>query len=235
MYKLFLTPGWFNGYDLIFEAIGLIICLLIANYSWKIYKFGKENRHAYFSLSFLLVAGSLFVKIFTYSIFYFVKFRETATAPLQMLVTQGTVYANLLYMVAFFLQMSLMLSGLLLLFFISQKERSRLKKLYEVSQMSLFVYLILLIAIIANFKYVIFYTTSMVILSLIVLNYYKIHLNNPKNISILKVMFSFISLLIANIFFSLMFFSPMLYFAGELFLLLGFLLILKTYYEVMKD
>ena len=43
MYRLFYTPTWFNGWDIIFEAFILIIALMIAGYSWRIYKLNKEN------------------------------------------------------------------------------------------------------------------------------------------------------------------------------------------------
>jgi len=35
MFRLFFTPGWFNGYDLLFNSVGLVVALLIAAYSWR--------------------------------------------------------------------------------------------------------------------------------------------------------------------------------------------------------
>ncbi|MEK6905632.1 MAG: hypothetical protein AABX24_04490 [Nanoarchaeota archaeon] len=77
MFRLFFTPEWFNGFDLLFDSIGLVVAMLIAAYSWRVYKFNKENRFAYFSLAFLLVSVSLAFKIFTSGVLYYFPVRET--------------------------------------------------------------------------------------------------------------------------------------------------------------
>ena len=66
MYQLFFTPQWFNGFDLVFEAIISIIALFIAAYSWKVYKFSQENKFAYFSVAFVTIALSFIIKILFY-------------------------------------------------------------------------------------------------------------------------------------------------------------------------
>ncbi len=43
MFSLFNTPAWFNGIDLIFALVTLVISLFIASYSWKVYKLTSEN------------------------------------------------------------------------------------------------------------------------------------------------------------------------------------------------
>jgi len=48
MYRLFFTPGWFNGWDIVFDAVGLLITLLIAAYSWRMYRVNGDNKFAYF-------------------------------------------------------------------------------------------------------------------------------------------------------------------------------------------
>ena len=60
MFRLFFTPEWFNGWDVVFNIVGLVIALIIAGYSWRVYRIHKENKYAYFSLVFVLVAISLF-------------------------------------------------------------------------------------------------------------------------------------------------------------------------------
>ena len=63
MLSLFNTPNWFHGYDLILDSIGLLIALLIAGYSYRIYRINRENRYMYFSLAFLSVALSFMFKV----------------------------------------------------------------------------------------------------------------------------------------------------------------------------
>ena len=234
MYRLFFTPEWFNGFDLVFETIGLIIALMIAFYSYKIFRFSKENKFVYFSLAFVLVALGLGFKMFTSSVLYFFPLRESVAIVLKPVMGGGLTLADLFYRAAFFMQMSVMLSAWLLIFFISQKSRERLKKYHEISQIALFIYLILLISIVANFRYFIFYLTSAVILGMTVLNYYKNYLNSKRNKNSFRVMLSFLFILFSNNIFIFVSFYDKLYIVGEVIMLIGFLLLLSTYRRITK-
>ena len=161
MYRLFFSPEWFNGWDIIFDVVALVIALMIAGYSWRIYRINGENKFVYLSFAFLLVSLGLLFKTMTSSILYYTPVRDVAADV-----------SHLYYRLGFFGQMVSMLGAWLLIFFISQKSRARLRKLHEVTQIALFIYLVLLISIVANFKYFVFYLTSSVLLGLIVLNYY---------------------------------------------------------------
>ena len=150
MFRLFLTPEWFEGVDLIFNAVSLMVAMLIAGYSWKVYRISKENRFSYFSLAFVMVSFSLLMNIITQGLNYYTPWRDTAAAILVPIVgaaSRGASYSELFYRSGFFLSMVGMLGAWLLIFFISQKRTGRLKRYYDVSQISLFVYLILLICI----------------------------------------------------------------------------------------
>jgi hypothetical protein len=233
-FRLFLTPGWFNGWDVIFSVIGLLIAFLISAYSWRLYRVNKENRFAYFAAAFLLVAISLFFKTFTSSVLYFTPVRDVAADVLRPVAGTGLSLARVYYRAAFFFQMISMLGAWLLLFFISQKPRARLKKFYEVSQIGLFVYLLLLISIVSNWRYSVFYLTSAVLLGLIVLNYYKNYLNTDKNKSAFNVMLAFLFIFAGNIALIFVFLYNKLYVLGELLMLVGFLILLFTYQKVTK-
>lgn len=231
MYQLYFTPGWFNGWDILIETVSLIVALLIAAYSLRMYSISQENRYGYFSFAFLLVALGLFCKSFTSGILYFTPVRDVAAEVLRPLAGPGLSYSHLLYRAGFFLQMVPMLGAWLLIFFISQKPRQRLRKFYEVSQIALFIYLLLLISIVSNFRYFVFYLTSAVLLGLIVLNYYKNYLNSG-NKNAWKVMCAFLFILLGNLFFIFVFLFDEFYALGEISLLLGFLLLLYTYAKV---
>src|SRR3989339_1385724 len=191
MYRLFYTPTWFNGWDLIFEAISLLIVLLIAGYSWKIYRLSADNKFKYFSLAFILLAIGFTFKLITTGVLYYSALQKIADSVLQPIIQNKVTYADLFYRSGFFLQMVSMLGGWLLIFFVSQKSRARLRKFHEVTQIALFLYLVLLISVVSNFKYFVFYLTSGVLLGLIVLNYYKNYLNTNRNANAYKVMLSF--------------------------------------------
>ena len=233
MFRLFLTPEWFNGLDLVFEAAGLVVALLIAGYSWRMYRINKENRFAYFSLAFLLVAVSLFFKIFASGVLYYKPVRDLTLDVLRPAAGEGLRFSDFFYRGTFFLEMASMLGGWLLIFFISQKERARLRRFYEVSQMALFVYLVVLISIAASLRYVLFYLTGLVILALIVLNYYQNYLNS-RNKNTFRVLLAFSSIFVSHVFFVFVFAHPLFYALGQLFLLAGFMMLLYTYHQVVK-
>ncbi len=235
MFQLFSTPGWFSGWDIIFDGIGLVIALLIAMYSWRIYRLTTENKFAYFSFAFILISLASLFKIITLGLVYYAPVRTAAMNVLIPVVgrtTAGVNYSQLFFRSGFFLWMVAMLAAWLLIFFISQKKRDRLKKYYEVSQIALFVYLIVLIAVVSNFQYFVFYTTSSVILGMTVLNYYKNYLNTNQNKNAFLVMCSFVLLLASHLFFIFVFLFQQFYVVGELFLLAGFLLLLYTYSNI---
>jgi len=235
MYQLFFTPSWFNGYDLVFEGISLIVALLIAGYSWKIYCMSHENRYGYFSLAFILIGLSLALKMFTYGVLYFGSLREVVATALSPVTGTGLEFADLFYRAAFFLQMVGLLGAWLLIFFVSQKSRERLHNFYEVSQITLFVYLILLISFVSNFNYTAFYLTCAVIMGLTVLNYYKNYLNTKRNNNAFLVMIAFLFVLLSNISFIFVFLWESMYVAGEVFLLIGFLMLLYAYRKVRRS
>ncbi len=234
MYRLFFTPSWFNGWDIVFDAVGFIIALLIAAYSWRMYRVNGDNKFAYFSFALLLVGLSFLAKIVTSGILYYTPVRDVAADVLRPVAGQRLKLSELYYRAGFFLQMVTMLGGWLLIFFISQKSRARLRRFHEVTQIALFLYLIVLISVVSNFEYFVFYLTSAVLLGLIVLNYYKNYLNTNKNSNAYKVMLSFLFILIGNFFFIFVFLAQGFYVIGELFLLLGFLLLLSTYHRVVR-
>ena len=219
MFRLFFTPEWFNGFDLLFDSIGLVVAMLIAAYSWRVYKFNKENRFAYFSLAFLLVSVSLAFKIFTSGVLYYFPVRETVAQVIGSAAGPRLKYSALFYRAGFFFQMASMLGAWLVIFFVSQKSRARLTKFYELSQIGLFVYLLLLISVISNFKYEVFYLTCSVLLSLIVLNYYKNYLTTEKK-SVFKVMTAFLFILAGNIFSVFVFLQNGSYVVGEVLILI---------------
>jgi len=236
MFQLFLSPEWFQGWDLVFNAVSLLVALFIAGYSWRVYRMNKENKYAYFSLAFLLIGFAFIFKIVAQSPTYFSSVRDVATAALLPVIGRSAEigYERLLLKASFFLSMVSTLGAWLLLFFVSQKKQGRLKKYYEVSQIGLFVYLIVLISFVSNFQYFVFYLTSSVILGMIVLNYYKNYLNTGGSKNARRVMWAFLLILLGNFCYVFVFLCGSLYVLGEIFVLSGFLILLYTYRKVTR-
>ena len=233
MFQLFSTPSWFNGWDIAFNIISIVVALLIAGFSWRVYSFNKENKYAYFSFAFILVALGLLFQSFTNGVLYFTPIRDTVLDVLRPAAGQGLRHTDLFYRGAFFIQMASMLGAWMLIFFLSQKSRARLTKFYEVSQIALFGYFILLISFVSNFTYLVFYLTSLVILGLIVLNYYKNYLNVQRKNAWLA-MTSFLLIFMAHICFIFVFIHTSFYAFGSMLMLLGFLTLLSVYMKSTK-
>ena len=237
MFRLFNTPQWFNGIDIVFDSIMLVVALLIAAYSMYAYKKSGENGFSYFSLAFGLISFSFLFKILMQNLVYFATARNAASAVLVPIVgkaASGINFSELFFRGGFFLSMASMLGAWLLIFFISQRRSGRLKNYHDVSQIALFIYLIVLISVVSNFKFAVFYLTSAVILGMTVLNYYKNYLNT-KNKNTLVVMFAFILLCFANVFFVFVFISQSFYVVGEVFMLIGFLSLLYMYRKIKRN
>lgn len=231
MNGLFVTPVWFHGWDILFDLVGLVIALFIAGYSWRVFRLSKETKYLYFSLAFVMVSFALLVKGITSSTVYFSMARTAADAVLGSAVGTARQYSVIFYRLGYFLEMAPMLGAWLLVFFISQKGRRRLQKFHEMTQIGLFIYLVLLVSVVSNFQYTVFYLTSTVLLSLIVLNYYKNYLRT-QNPNSLKVMNAFIFIFLGNLAFIFIFLSETLYVVGEVFMLIGFIQLLLTYIKI---
>lgn len=236
MFQLFSTPEWFNGIDIIFDCISLVVALLIAGFSWKVYRRSSETKFGYFSFAFFLVSLGFLSKIAVHGLNYYDSFRFVATKALLPVVGHsgvGVNYSDLFFRVGFFAHMLTLLGAWLLIYFISQKGRERLKKFDETTQIFLFIYFIGLISVVSNLKYTVFYLTAVVILSLIVLNYYKNYLNKGTSASLL-VMVSFLLILASQVLFVFVFLNTNFYVGGEMLQLLGFLLLLYTYVKIVR-
>lgn len=62
MVNILLVPKWFFGYDVVFELIFAVITLIVSFYSYKIYKLTDEKQLKLFSISFLFISISYFIR-----------------------------------------------------------------------------------------------------------------------------------------------------------------------------
>lgn len=240
MFTLFETPTWFAGFDLALDTIALLITLIISSYSYKLFKLSKNHKFGYFGLAFSFMSLAFIVKIITYTVIYFSTPQAIAGQTVAVITGITGINSvdislrNLLYRFGFFVQMASTLGALLLLYLVSQKSRDRLKRFYEVSQIALFTYFVILISIVSTFKYTVFYLTSLVLLALIVLNYYQ-HYLLKKTDNSKKVLFAFSCLLLAQIFFVFIFAANWFYFVAEILTLTSFSIIAYVYMQVTKN
>ena len=234
MFTLFETPVWFAGFDLALDTVAFLIALVISSYSFKLFRLSSNRKFGYFSLAFGLMSIGLLFKLATYAVIYSSTSQFVAATTIEVVTGMNGVdlsMRNLLYRFGFFVQMAATLGSLLLLYLVSQKSRDRLKQFYEISQISLFTYFVLFVSVVATFKFFVFYLTSMILLALIVLNYYQNYLQKRSTNS-WRVLVAFSCLLCAQLFFVLIMASSWSYFVAEILTIISFGIIAKVYMEV---
>ena len=60
MAQLYFVPEWFFGYNIFLEIIFFLITMVVASYSFKVYRASSERNSKLFSLAFILIALSYF-------------------------------------------------------------------------------------------------------------------------------------------------------------------------------
>jgi len=230
MVSVIFTPRWFYGIDGIFEAVAVIAALLIAFYSYKLYKFTKEGRHLYFSLSFLGISMAFIAKILTnLTLISSTVHRQIGAFSY---IYHGITLNNLLYVGGFFAYRLLFLLGLLGIYFVIHDFRA--KKLVGFSA-----YLIIVLTTITTFStwaYPVFYFTAAVLLFSIAQFYYDVFngkRGHKKNKNAETLLNTFLVIMSAQLAFILVLLHLYFYVIAEALQLVGFLMLLYLYYKLV--
>ena len=208
MSVLITGPQWFGGYDILFNVIFAVVTLLIAGLSYRAKHLKQEKKYGYFGLAFLLIGIAHIV---------FVIFAAL----------QNTVLAQVLQVFdfVFLIHMFLMLLAYFILILVILKIENKN------AIALLFVLLLLLVAF--SYQYFIkFHIISLVLLGFLTLQFYKNYLKK-KNINSKFVYISFFLLTCSHIFFAGIRASQAVYVAGEVFQLLGFILLFFMFIKVV--
>ncbi len=225
MLSIEFSPKWFNGVDCLFEAIGLIVTVLIAFYSLRLYKFSKDERYKHFSWSFLAIALAFFFKILTNFTFYN-QFLERHTHGLYTVTFNVTHSVTPFYVGGMVLYYILTLAGLAGIYHVIDK-RSDLK------QTLLTIYLITVIALFSVRSYFVIHLTAAIFLAAIVYNLYK-NYAQQKNKKPLLTLVSFSVILASQTAFIFVVLNNYMYVVAEAVQLGGFALLLYNYYLLTK-
>lgn len=71
MHNTFLSPTWFLGYDILFEALFAIVTFLVCFYAFKVYNLTKERKPQLFGIGFALIATAFLIQSFISGLFFF--------------------------------------------------------------------------------------------------------------------------------------------------------------------
>ncbi len=226
-YQLGITPDWFRDIDTGFELISIFVTFIIAATAYKFYKLTDEERYKWFSVSFFLIAVSYFFKIFTNIIVYN---EQLGTQTLGKFIytvqyIHEYYYFEIIGTLAF---RFFMLLGLFGLYYI-------ICKCQDLKSIPLIILLIFLTTIFSNIQYFAFHITAAMLFGLIVWQYYlNIKVQKKQLLTARSPVVAFGALLLSQLIFSLLFLTPKIYVIAEIVQLIGFLLLLYNYIQLVR-
>ena len=227
-YQLGITPDWFKDIDTGFEFVSLIATFLIAATAYKFYKLTDEKRYKWFSVSFSIISLSYLFKILTNLVVYN---EQWGTRTLGKFVYTVQYMHEYYYfeIVGTLVFRFLMLLGLFGLYYL-------ICRCQDKKTIPIVVFLLILTTIFSNIQYFAFHLTAAVILSLIVYQYYQNYkAMKKKKMTFQNPLIAFSVLLISQLIFALLFLNPKVYVVAEIVQLVGFLLLLYNYIQLVRS
>jgi len=216
-------PSWFYGIDSVFEIVAMFITLFIAVYSIRIYFLSKLKKFLYFTLAFLFLSASYFIRAIAD---YVVYSSLTAHIPNLMLTVQTIAPLPAIYSFVYLIYVFLTFAGFMILVAIFMRIR-------KVQTVSLLFALVLVLALFSQSRFLAFHLTMIILLLYIVVHLLHNYIKKG-TISAFFVLLSMISLLIGHVFFYLSSFDRLFYAVGHVLQLSGFLLLLINMFLVLR-
>lgn len=210
------SPKWFLGIDSFIEAFIVIIALIIAIYSYKVFKFSQNKNYFYLTLSFLLISISYLFKIFT-DIAYISIGREIQLL-LSIFLNESLIAISSITII---IHKLLLVIGLLIALYLTCK---KLNPIFFII-MSFFVILLTFIL----YSYQLFLLLIFIINLIIVLN---LTFFNKKPKSILSIFFMYLTITYFTLFLTP--FIPVCYILGHIALLVSYLILLFTFIKIFR-
>lgn len=168
--KIVLTPDWFLGKDVLIDSFSFIVLFLFFIFCWRYYKLNKKKNFLYLGSGFFLIAIAQLAVIFTKLILYY---DTTFTQEIgQMVVTYNFVSSvDIFYYIGFFFHKLLTLIGFYVIYRLPIKKKSPGDFI-----LALF-FIIISVAFSVNVNFI-FHVTVLVLLVMIINNYYQIYKKN---------------------------------------------------------
>ena len=118
MIRLF-GPEWFLGFDQFLDVFSIVASLLVAWYSYNVYKVTSQEKTKYLSVSFSLIGVSFITKVITNYMIYQAKL-EFVTCALC-----GVFEIDLIYIIGYFMYKLTFLAALIILLILSLKIKDK--------------------------------------------------------------------------------------------------------------
>jgi hypothetical protein len=227
MFDSNILVSWFYGKDIIIDLLGAIILLFLVIFAFRYYKLNTENKKfLWFSASMGLLFISYLFEILTHIRIYITDVEEKHIGAI--VYTYNTIeVANLPVYIGYFGYRFLTLLGFYLLYSIYYKEQKK-------SNFFFVGYLLVLATMLSFFNICVFFITAIIILTMIIVAYFKIA-PNCKDYKTNLIGVSFILLLLSYLISIFTYKSELGFVSSEIIQLFAFLLLLFTFIKVLID
>ncbi len=201
------------------ELLIIAVSVIIAYFSYKIYKVIKDKNYKYFSWAFVSIAISFIFKILS-----------NITIVHRVLITQYDIvrvitheleWVEILNFISFILFKVFFILGFLFIFLIVTKTDKK-------ERIFLFVYLSIITILFSIYFNFVFHLTLVVILAFLV-NYFYKNYNKLKTTNSMLVYAAFAIILVSQLSFAFTDVNSIFYFLDEILLLIGFLTLLANH------
>jgi len=185
--KIVFTPDWFLTPDVLIEIFSFLVLLTFFILAWKSYKLSKNRNTKYLGLGFLAIALAELATIFTKIVLYYdTNFtQQVGQAIVSYRVVQSV---DIFYYIGFFFHKLLTLGGLYMIYRIPLKRKLERDSLLAIC-------FIIISALFGSAISSIFHVTALILIALIINNYYQIYRKNKsENTLILISAFSLLGL-----------------------------------------
>ncbi len=186
--KIVLTPDWFLGKDVLIEGFSFIVLLIFSILAIRYYKLNKKRKFLYLGSGFGLIALAQLAMVFTKLVLYY-DFGPSQQIGYAVVATYQIVKSvDIFYYIGFFFHRLLTLLGLYIIYRLPRKRKSRGDLIFAI-------YLIIISALISKQVYYLFHLTALVLLIMIVKNYWDIYKENKfRNTLVLILAFGILAL-----------------------------------------
>lgn len=230
MLRLFDVPTLFQGFDVVFSTISLLLIFAVTLYAYKVYKLSTERRHLYFVSALGLVVLAQCVKLFMNSVLYFASFRDI-TASVMDPVVDILPSVNLLYRLVYFVHFVLLLGAWSMIFFLSQPSRNRLDNMYEIIQLGVFASFLAMLSLVATYTFAVYAVSALIMLAGASINYRKQYLNHGTGTGLGR---SVLILCVAHALYALVPYAHVFYVPAELLMFTAYTSLYLTFKKVVK-
>jgi len=176
--SVIFSPSWFLGIDIAVEIFSFLILSVFFFLSIKNYRITKNKKALYLGIGFLLIAiAEIFTVFSKFAIYYDIMFtHRIGKFIISYTVARST---DIIYNISFFFHRFLTLLGFYIIYRLPMKTQ-------KPEDIFLALYFLVISALFGTVFYYLFHITAVVLLVLIINNYYRIYLENrSKNTKLL--------------------------------------------------